>query len=473
MGVQKTIELDASQLERQSALYNLEHSDLQLDHIFSHSPPIRLEKRTEIERQLLSSLFKNKSPNPYESHPCIHTSCFSSPSLSLQRDYSHPYTLSSNDIVGIEPPPVLKQSVVSNQRNIVSERSRSYRALKKLGLERLAIFRPRSGRDDLGLTSPTVATQDDPRSPRLSTLERVFLTFTSINPPDKMQAAISTGLNIDQSSDNVPHPKPEVPSRSNKSVHIGLGLPSHVALRRLRLQQTSSEANISAVRCQSRRFSQECQNPSFIVTEPSFGSYGSGGGSRVPSVNVSNKFLKPSHFVQRSLYDIAEVPTPPSSTSSFSPCGTPSPRNQWSSPFIRINPPQKKRSSRSQLSTPTIDSPDSIHTEPEVVVEAVVEATDVTVIMPLPEVPEVPVIPAPSTRPGFKHFVSKLTRNLFKRSRLLKTNELVSSPVLVEHADAPPGIGLLQQDNRRGASGSTKEEGFMSSISVHGLQLLF
>ena len=57
-GVQKTIELDASQLERHSALYNLEHSsDLMLEHIFSHSPPIQLEKKTEIDRQPLANLF--------------------------------------------------------------------------------------------------------------------------------------------------------------------------------------------------------------------------------------------------------------------------------------------------------------------------------------------------------------------------------------------------------------------------------
>ena len=63
MGVQKTIELDASQLERESALYNLEHSNGRicnpgvLEHVFAHSPPIKLDKKNEIERQLLANLF--------------------------------------------------------------------------------------------------------------------------------------------------------------------------------------------------------------------------------------------------------------------------------------------------------------------------------------------------------------------------------------------------------------------------------
>jgi hypothetical protein len=49
---------------------------------------------------------------------------------------------------------------------------------KKPGLDRLAIFQPWSGRDDLDLTSPTIAPKDDPRSPNLSTLDRVFLALT-------------------------------------------------------------------------------------------------------------------------------------------------------------------------------------------------------------------------------------------------------------------------------------------------------
>ena len=150
---QKTIELDASQLERHSALYNLEHSsDLPLEHIFSsHSPqpPIQQpeNKKTEmIDRQLLSNLFKRKPRRPTGHH------------------HDHPKASSSS-------------SSKSKRKNFCNPS----KMLKKLGLERLAIFQPRSGRDDdlddIIVTSPAavvVAPQDDPRSPiNPSTIDRV------------------------------------------------------------------------------------------------------------------------------------------------------------------------------------------------------------------------------------------------------------------------------------------------------------
>jgi hypothetical protein len=399
-GVQKTIELDASQLERHSALYNLEHSsDLLLEHIFSRSPPIQLEKKTEIDRQPLANLFKKKS--------------------------RHHHSKSK------------RNPNINNPSNM----------LKKLGLERLTIFQPRSGRDDLDLTSPAIAPQDDPRSPNLSTLDRVFLTFSSIKPSETPSSPVKR-----QTS------KPEVPSRVN--TQIGLGLPSPVVFRRkLRQQEMSQE--IDAARCRSRRSSdssQECPNYSFIVTEPSFGS----SFNRVQSVVVesSNQFLKPSQFTERSLYDIVEMPTPPSSTLS-SPRGTPSSssRNQWSSPFIRLNPPQKRKSFRTQpSSTPSTGSPTTNDDTAEVA------AINVD---PSAEVPKAP--PAVTkTRPGFKRYISKF-RDLFKRSsRSLKTSDSVLiSPVLIER----PDVELLRQDG--GVSCGAKENSLTSSISAHNLQLLF
>ena len=142
----KTIGLDAFQLERQSALYNLEHSDLALDHIFSHSPPIRLEKRTEMERQLLANLFKKNS---------LHCS-----KSQQTRSVSYPSCTQTN----MEPPHPMEQSAISDERSIYS---RSYQELKRLGSERLTIFRPRPVQDDLDLMLPTVSPQDDPRSPDL------------------------------------------------------------------------------------------------------------------------------------------------------------------------------------------------------------------------------------------------------------------------------------------------------------------
>jgi len=466
-GVQKSVELDASQLERQSALYHLEHTDLLLNHIFSYSPPIQIEERTELERQLLASLSKKQSHNHSESQRLNHNPLFSSPALSPRQDHNSPCTLTTNKFVGVKQPPrSVKQRAVSNERSIFSKRS--CQALKKLGLERLANFQPRTGRDDLDLTSPTVTPQDDPRSPYQSTLKRVFLTFTSIKPPCEMDspmrsATTSTGLDIKQSSgsamdkDLVTHPRSEGLSKSNKNMQIGLGLPSPLAFRRSWRQQTSSPGSIDADRRQSRRSSQECENPSLVVTEPSFAS--SCGG--VQSVESSSQFLKPSHFAQRPLYDIVEVPTPPSTSSS--PRGTPSPRHQWSSPFTRLNPPHKKQSFRSQLSAPSMGSPltaSSIHADTEA------GATDV-----VPS-PEVSITPTPSARPGFKRFVSKFTRDLFRRSRSSKKSNSVSSLVLIEHADAPPGLGLLRQDNH-GASCGTKENNNGFTLSVHKLQLLF
>ncbi|KAF8813415.1 hypothetical protein BYT27DRAFT_7250951 [Phlegmacium glaucopus] len=460
LGVQKSIELDASLLERQSALYHLEHTDLLLDHIFSYSPPIKIEERTEIERQLASFSKKQLHSNS-KSQRHFQNLLFSSPVLSLRQDYNNPCTLTTNRISGVEQPPrSVKQRAVSN---IFSKGS--YQALKKLGLERLAIFQPRTGRDDLDLTSPTITPQDDPRSPYQSTLER-FLTFTSINPPSEMHspmkiATTSTGFDIKQSSGSaldkelVTHPKPEDPSKSNKNMQIGLGLPSSLVFRRPQLQQTSSQGTIDAVRCQSRRSSQEFQNPSLVVIGPSFAS----SRSRVRSDESSNQFLKPSHFAQRSLYDIVEVPTPPSSTS-CSPRETPSPRNQWSSPFTRLNPPQKRQSFKSQLSTPSMGSlSSSIHADTE---------TGATNEVPLPEVH---ITPSTSARSGFKRIVSKFTRDIFKRSRSLKKGNPVSSPGLIEHADAPPGLRLLLQDNHSASCGGDKENGFTSS--AHKLQLLF
>ena len=92
------MELDASQLERHSALYNLEHSsEFLLEHIFSHEPSIQLEKKTEIDRQPLANLFKKKSYRHFKS----------------KKNTYNPSKI-----------------------------------LKKLGLERLTIFQPRSGQDD-------------------------------------------------------------------------------------------------------------------------------------------------------------------------------------------------------------------------------------------------------------------------------------------------------------------------------------
>ena len=243
----------------------------------------------------------------------------------------------------------------------------------------------------------------------------------------------------------------EVPSKANQ---IGLGLPSRVVFRRnLRLQDMSLLTRSSLTT--TRRLSQEYPDTSFIVTEPSFGpsSY-----SRVQSVASSNHFLKPSQFAERSLYDIVEVPTP-SSTSS-SPCGTPSSRNQWSSPFTRLNPPQKKKKSfRIQLSAPPTGSPHDDATE--------VAAAAINVD---PLLSEVPKAPAGTARPGFKRYVSKL-RGFFKRSRSLKTSDddSVSSPALVEHPDAVPGLEFLRQDDNHGGA---KEIGLTPSTS-HNLQFLF
>ena len=395
-GVQKTIELDASQLERHSALYNLEHSDLLLEHIFSHSPPIQLEEKSKVERQLLANLFKKK----------------------LRRRSKF-------------------------KRNIYNPS----KILKKLGLERLAIFQSHSGRDDLDLTSPAIAPQDDPRSPNLSTFERVFLTFTSLKPSE-MSGSVS---------------KSEVPSKADKNMQIGLGLPSRVVSRRELRQQEMSFLTRS--RCLTSGSCQEYPTTSIIVTEPSFGS----SYSRVQSPESSNQFLKPSQFTERSLYDIVEVPTPPSSTLS-SPGGTPSSRNQWSSPFTRLNPPQKRRKSfRTQSSASSTGSSYDADTEVEVEVEVAAAAAAAINVDSLSE--EVPKAPAATARrPGFKRYVSKL-RDLFKRSRSLKTSDDNSvSPALIVHPDAVPGLEFLRQD---GVLCCAKESGLTSSISAHNLQLLF
>ena len=418
LGVQKIVELDASQLEKQSALYNLEHSDLLLDHIFSHSPPVQLEKKNEIERQLLANLFKKK--------PCHR-------SKSQKHDHnlsSHPCTLTTHKVVKLGS---VKQS-------------RSYQTLKKFGLERLAIFQPRSGRDDLN--PPSVRPQDDPRSPNLSTRAGVFLTFSSLNAPSSCPTKSQSSGSVSPMEEPGTYLKYEASSKAKKNMQIGLGLPSRVVFRRkLRLQETSSsQGNVDAIRCQSRRSSQEFPNPSFIVTEPSFNS-----SVRVQSAQSSNQFLKPSQFTQRSLFDIVEVPTPPSSTSS----PTPSPRHQWSPPFVRLNVPQKRRSPRSQLSTPSVVAVSS---------DTEVEVTPVDLSH------EIPVTPAASSaRRGFKRLVSKFARGLFKRSRTLKPRDL-SSPVVIEHADAPPGPGLLRQ----GAScPQLQVNGLTSSMSFQNLQVLF
>ena len=315
LGVQTMIELDASQLERQSALHNLEHSDLALDHIFSHSPPIRIEKRNEMDskRQLLTNLF------------------------------------------------------------------------------------------------------DGPNS---STLKRV-LRFTSLNF-SRVKSQCSESV-------RGTHPKTEFPSIPKKNVQIGLGLPSHVAFRQNLLRREM----FTQGKTDARRSSQDCYNRSLVSTEPPF--------TTSPSSPRSvENFLKSSHFSPRSLYDIIEVPTP-SSTSSPS-RGTPSPRNQWSSPFTRINPPQKMKRIESQLSTPSVDPSVMVHSDIEI------EATNVDPLS------IVPVTPAASVRPGLKRLFTKLTRVVFKRSRSLKISS--PSPVLIEHVNALPGF-------------------LPSSISARNLQLLF
>ena len=257
--------------------------------------------------------------------------------------------------------------------------------LKRLGSEKSTIFQPHSSQGDLNLT---LSSQHDPRSPNPSTLKRVFLSFTSLNPSSSSPAK-------SQCSESVrgTHPKTDVPSNPNKKVQIGLGLPSHVAFRQnLPRQEMSSQGRTDA-----RRSSQECHSHSVVVTEPPFTTSPSS-----PQSVEGLQFLKSSHFSPRSLYDIIEVPTP-SSTSSPS-RRTPSPRNQWSSPFTRINPPQKKKKIRSQLFTPSVDPSVTVHSDIEI------EATNVDPLS------IVIATPAASARPGLKRLFSKLTRGLFKRS---------------------------------------------------------
>ena len=153
----------------------------------------------------------------------------------------------------------------------------------------MAIFRPRSGRDDLDLTSPTIIPQDDPRSPKSSTLERVFLAFNSI----ETQSAESVSP-MDKPG---PHPKSEAASKANKNMQIGLGLPSRVAFRRtLQLQRTSFR---DTIRLSS--FREEYPSSSIIVTEPLFTPYT----SRVQSTKSSNEFLKPSDFILKDHFTIS------------------------------------------------------------------------------------------------------------------------------------------------------------------------
>ena len=226
--VQKIVELDASQLERQSALYNLEHPDLLLDHIFSHSPPIQLERKNEIEQQLLANLFKKKKP------------CHRS------KSQKHDHNASSHSTTHkvVEPGSV--------------KQSRSYQTLKKFGLERLAIFQPCSSRGDLNLTSSSVSPQDDPRSPNLSTREGVFLTFSSLNVPSSCPTKSQSSGSVRPMEEPGTHPKYEASLKAKKNMQIGLGLPSRVVFcRKLRLQDTSSQGSVDAIRCQSRRSSQE------------------------------------------------------------------------------------------------------------------------------------------------------------------------------------------------------------------------
>jgi hypothetical protein len=258
---QKCIELDASQLERQSALTRLECGDLLLERIFSHSPPIQTESRSEAERQDLARLSETKSYYPSESQPHIHNLLFSSPVLSLRKEYCDPCIPTTDKLVEVElPAPSVKHLAVSDKRSKFS--MKSLKALKKLGLERLAIFQPRSGRKDLDQTSPTVVTpQDDPRSPYQSTMDGVFLTFTSINPPTEMHSAMKSA-----------------------TTSIGLGT-----------------------------------KHSSITKSLSFGPKR----STVQRIESSNQLLKPSHFPPRPLYDIVEVPTPSPSSRFSSPCGTP------------------------------------------------------------------------------------------------------------------------------------------------------
>ena len=222
---------------------------------------------------------------------------------------------------------------------------------------------------------------------------------------------------------------------------------------------------IDAVRRRSSVSSRECPNYSFIVTEPSFGS----SYNRVQSVKFSNRFLKPSQFTERSLYDIVEVPTPPSSTLS-SPRGTPSSsRNQWSSPFVPLNPPQKRKSFGTQLLTPSTVPPRNDDTAE---VAAIIE--DPLLSAEAPKAPSA----ATTARSGFKRYVSKL-RNLFKRSsRSLKPSDSVLlSPVLIEHPDAAARFERLRQDdnnhNHGGSCGANENGLISSSIPTHNLQLLF
>jgi hypothetical protein len=442
-GVQ-TIEVDASQLEMHSALYNLEHSsDVLLEHIFSHSPPpppvqqqqFLEKKKTEIDRRPLANLFKKKS---------------------RPRHFS------------------------KSKRN--NNRNPSLKMLKKFGLERLAIFQqPRPVRDDLDSTSPAIAPQDDPRSPNLSTLNRVFLSFSSLMPSSDETSSVKRQF------------KPEGPSgAASNDAQIGLGLPSRVVSRRkLRQQQEMSPSSFSsfsqeidsaALRYRSRRRSSsssidfERPNYSFIVTEPSFGS----NNNRVQSVAVesSNQFLKPSQFItERSLYDIVEVPTPPSSTLSFS-CSPPtsggtstssSRRNQWSSPFIRLNPPQKRKSFvRTQSSSSSFLSTGSPTTNDD---EEVVATTNVDPLSTSGEA-LAKAATTTTTTSGFKRYISKFRDLLsFKRSSsrsMKKTSDYSSvlsmtSPVPIERPEAE----LLRQD------GGANENRLTLSISAHNLQLLF
>ncbi|KAF8811491.1 hypothetical protein BYT27DRAFT_7252744 [Phlegmacium glaucopus] len=218
------------------------------------------------------------------------------------------------------------------------------------------------------------------------------------------------------------------PTRATKTGSI---VDPNSLFHRPRLQQTSSQGTIDAVRCQSRRSSQEFQNPSLVVIGPLFAS----SHSRVQSDESSNPSVVYLLFTTQDTITTKPVAVSEDHLRIFL-------RFQ---PLRRLPPVHHARHHHHETSGPlySVDwFPGKLHPRRHTTNEVLL--------------PEVHMAPSTSARSGFKRIVSTFTRDIFKRLRSLKKSNPVSSPGLIEHADAPPGLRLLVQDNHGASCGGNK-----------------
>lgn len=285
-------------------------------------------------------------------------------------------------------------------------------------------------------------------------------TQLSQSPGFTIEEVLRTPSSTASSTEDVitcaPPPSERSSMKSSKSAEgIGMGLPSNLAGRPPRPHDISSNGSDSALTMMST--AEESRNLAKLLLPES-----PAGGSVSPTFTVSEErdgsrfFFKIPRFAKRSLYAIPEVLSPIGSLPATSSLGS---RGRllsaaWSDFTNRLRSPRKSGFSSSLASTPQSTSPlagpsgdakssdgpsaTAITQLSAVVLDVPPSAVSLT--KDISQLPQPPVLV--SKQPRFAMF-GRLSG--FSRSPPFPVHDSGMSPGMVEHLDAPRGLGIFKR----------------------------